>query len=108
MTRQKYFDYASTTPLDPAVFSAMLPYFSEKFGNPSNLYALGREANRTVGKAAADIAGVLGCRSDEFVYTSSATEADNLAILGTARANRDKGNRIIVSQIEHKGILAMS
>ena len=108
MIKQKYFDYASTTPLDPAVFSAMSPYFSEKFGNPSNLYDLGREANRAVIKATAEIAGVLGCRTDEFVYTSSATEADNLAILGTARANKSRGNRIIVSQIEHKGILAMS
>ena len=108
MKKQKYFDYASTTPLDPKVLSAMLPYFSEKFGNPSNLYTLGRESNRAIIKATAEIAEILNCRPDEFVYTSSATEADNLAILGTARANREKGNRIIVSAIEHKGILAMS
>jgi cysteine desulfurase len=108
MKKQKYFDYASTTPIDPKVLSVMLPYFSEKFGNPSNLYDLGREANRAVSKATANIANILGCRPDEFIYTSSATEADNLAILGTARANKDRGNKIIVSQIEHKGILAMS
>ncbi len=107
MIRQKYFDYASTTPLDPKVFSAMLPYFSEKFGNPANLYGLGREARLAVERATADIAVCLNCRPDEFVFTGSATEADNLAILGTARANRSRGNRVIVSQLEHKGVLAV-
>jgi cysteine desulfurase len=101
-----YFDYASSTPLDPQVFSAMLPYFNEEFGNPSNLYELGRNTSRAISKATEDITKILGCRNDEFVYTGSATEADNLAILGIARANRDKGNQIIISQIEHKGILA--
>ncbi len=113
-----YFDYASTTPLDPAVFEAMSPYFGEKFGNPANLYELGREAGDAVRKATADIAEVLGCRLDEFVYVGSATEADNLAILGTARANAfpvsrtvldtQHRGRVIVSSVEHKGILALS
>lgn len=103
-----YFDYAATTPLDPRVLSAMFPYFSNEFGNPSNLYKLGRNANRAVTEATETIATVLGCHPDEFIYTGSATESDNLAILGTARANRDKSNRIIVSEVEHKGILAMS
>ena len=105
---QHYFDHAATTPLDPEVLQAMMPYLKEKFGNPSNLYELGRTANRAIVEATKTIAEILGCRPDEFVYTSSATEADNLAILGVARANKDKGNRVIVSQIEHKGILAMS
>ncbi len=109
MAHHKYFfDYASTTPLDPKVLSAMLPYFNEKFGNPSNLYKFGREANRAVAEATKTISGVLNCRPDEFIYTGSATEADNLAILGVARANKNKGRRVIVSQVEHKGILAMS
>ncbi len=103
-----YFDYAATTPIDPAVLSAMLPYLKNEFGNPSNLYKLGRNANHAVIEATKTIATTLGCRPDEFIYTGSATESDNLAILGTARANRDKGNRIIISEVEHKGVLALS
>jgi len=130
MTKKiRYFDYAATTPLDPKVFSAMLPYFNKEFGNPSNLYNLGRKANRAIIEATKTISKILGCRTDEFIYTGSATEADNLAILGVARSQRasfpqgsplknfaSKGDslrplasapRIIVSQIEHKGILAI-
>jgi cysteine desulfurase len=102
-----YFDYAATTPLDPRVFSAMLPYFKKEFGNPSNLYALGRKASHAIAESTKIIAKILGCRPDEFVYTGSATEADNLAILGVAHANKDKGNKIIISSMEHKGILAV-
>jgi len=105
--KRYYFDYAATTPLDPKVLSVMLPYLKNKFGNPSNLYELGHQASQAVTQATKTIANILGCRPDEFVYTGSATEADNLAILGTARANKDKGNRIIISQVEHKGILAV-
>lgn len=128
--RQLYFDYAATTPLDPRVFSAMLPYFSKEFGNPSNLYEPGRKAGFAVAEATKTIAGILGCQPDEFVYTGSATEADNLAILGVAKSQRasfgtqgsplkkfaPKGDplrplafapKIIISQIEHKGILAV-
>lgn len=112
--KQYYFDYAATTPLDKRVFSAMLPYFKKEFGNPSNLYKLGRRANQAVVKATKTITDILGCRPDEFVYTGSATEADNLAILGIAKASKEKRKdvkmerlKIIVSQIEHKGILAV-
>jgi cysteine desulfurase len=104
---QYYFDYASTTPLDNRVLSAMTPYFTKEFGNPSNLYALGRNNNRAVARATEIITGILNCKPSEFIYTGSATEADNLAVLGTARANKDKGNRIIVTEIEHKGVLAI-
>ena len=107
MPKQRYFDYAATTPLDPKVLLAMLPYFGKEFGNPSNLYGLGRNASRAITESTKTITSILGCRPDEFIYTGSATEADNLAILGIARANRDKGKKIIVSQIEHKGILAV-
>lgn len=106
MPKYRYFDYAATTPLDPKVLSAMLPFLKEEFGNPSNLYRLGRNANRAVAGATKTIAEILNCRPNEFVYTGSATEADNLAIIGVARANKDKGRKIIVSQIEHKGILS--
>jgi cysteine desulfurase len=101
-----YFDHAATTPLDPKVFSAMLPYLRERYGNPSNLYELGRDAKSAISKATEIIAGIINCHLDEFIYTGSATEADNLAIIGTAHANRKFGNRIIVSSIEHKGIMA--
>ncbi|MEK7501338.1 MAG: cysteine desulfurase family protein, partial [Patescibacteria group bacterium] len=104
---QYYFDHAATAPLDPAVLKTMMPYLMKKYGNPSNLYALGRKANHAIAEATEIITDLLDCRSDEFVFTGSATEADNLAILGVARANKYRGNRIIVSQIEHKGILSV-
>jgi cysteine desulfurase len=105
--RQAYFDNASTTPLDKRVLKAMMPFLKEDYGNPSNLYETGRTAKKAIAKAAEQIATALHCRTDEFIFTGSATEADNLALAGAARANKDKGNRIIVSAIEHKGILAV-
>lgn len=113
--RTYYFDNAATTPLDPAVFRAMRPYFTDKFGNPSNLYGFGREAKTAVIGAAKKITTVLGCTPSEFIFTGSATEADNMAIAGVARANRlappgsGKGaaGKMIVSNVEHKGILAV-
>jgi len=85
----------------------MQPYFTKEFGNPSNLYKLGREAKRAVERATIKITDVLNCRPDEFIFTGSATEADNLAIAGTARANCKAGNKIIVSNIEHKAVLSV-
>ena len=106
--RQAYFDNASTTPLDKRVFKAMMPYFTEDYGNPSNLYETGRCARQAITKASNQIAAALNCRPDEFIFTGSATEADNLALAGTARANRLKsGGRIIISAVEHKGIMAV-
>jgi len=102
-----YFDNASTTPIDERVFKAMLPYFKKEYGNPSNLYEMGRNAKRAIQEATEKIAKVLHCRPDEFIFTGSATEADNLAIAGVARANKEFGNKIIVSSVEHKGILAV-
>lgn len=102
-----YFDYAATTPVDPRVFHAMKPYFLKDFGNPSNLYELGRKAKKAIEKSVKRICLVLGCSSDEFIFTGSATESDNIALLGTARANKQFGKRIIISSIEHKGILAV-
>ena len=84
----------------------MLPYMTEKFGNPSNLYELGRQAKEAVVAANGKVADFLRARPNEIFFTGSATEADNLAILGAARANREHGNRIIVSALEHKGILS--
>lgn len=101
-----YFDYAATTPLDPRVFRAMSPFFNRSFGNPSGLYKLGREAEQAVNQARLTITGILGCLPSEFIFTASATEADNLAILGAARSLKHLGNRVIVSAVEHKGILS--
>jgi len=110
--KRYYFDYAATTPLDPKVFSAMLPYFSREFGNPSNLYGLSRNASSAIAEATKTITKILGCEPDEFIYTGSATEADNLAILGIARNAKERWKdgkmerlKIIVSAVEHKGIL---
>lgn len=84
----------------------MLPYMTEKFGNPSNLYELGRQAKEAVIAANGKVADFLRCRTNEVFFTGSATEADNLAIVGTARANKVRGNKIIISALEHKGIIA--
>ncbi len=103
-----YFDNASTTSVRPEVMRAMMPYFSEKFGNPSNLYGMGREAKDAIYQATKQIADALHCMPGEFVYTGSATESDNLATAGVARANKEHGNRIIISSIEHKGIMSVA
>ena len=101
-----YFDFASTTPVSPEVLRLMKPYFSEKFGNPSNLDSLGRASKAAIDESLATIGKVLNCRPTEFIFTGSATEADVLAILGTAHANREHGNKIIISNVEHKGIIS--
>ncbi|MEK7208757.1 MAG: cysteine desulfurase family protein [Patescibacteria group bacterium] len=101
-----YFDYAATAPLDPRVMRAMLPFFSRRFGNSASLYKLGHEARQALDCARQKIIDIFGGPPAEFIFTGSATEADNLAILGAARALKSQGNRIIVSAVEHKGILA--
>ncbi|MDI6734108.1 MAG: cysteine desulfurase family protein [Patescibacteria group bacterium] len=103
-----YFDYASTTPIEQKhVFRAMEPYLKNEFGNPSSLYELGRRSKVAIQKSLERISGVLRCKPDEFIFTGSATEADNLAIEGVAMTNKEKGHKIIVSNIEHKGILSI-
>ena len=102
-----YFDHASTTPLHKEVFKKMIPFFRDDFGNASNLYESGRIARKAVNDALLQISKALNCRLDEFVFTGSATESDNLAILGAARANKATHNRIIISALEHKGVMAV-
>ncbi len=84
MTRQIYMDHSSTTPVDAAVAEAMLPYFSDKFGNPSSLYSIGREARRAMEDARAKVADLIGAKKEEIIFTGSGTESDNLAIKGSA------------------------
>ena len=105
--RQVYFDNASTTPLDRRILRAMMPYFTDDFCNPSNLYENGRYAKEAITQALLKVSVALHCREDEIVFTGSATEADNLAVAGTAKAHKGEGNRIIISSIEHKGIIAV-
>jgi len=100
-----YLDYAATTPVHPEVAKAMLPYFSDTFGNPSSIYHLGQEARDAIEKSRNSVATLIGARSDEIVFTGSGTEADNYALKGIAFANCDKGNHIITSTIEHHAVL---
>ena len=100
-----YLDYAATTPLDPDVLSAMLPYFSDIFGNPSSFHSYGQEARKALVNARSTIARSIGTNPDEVVFTSGGTESNNLAIKGTAYRNRKKGNHIITSTIEHHAVL---
>ncbi len=103
--KQVYMDHSATTPVDPEVREAMLPYFTEKFGNPSSLYTLGREARRAIEDARQKVADLIGAKREEVIFTGSGTEADNLAIKGIAFKNRKKGNHIITSSIEHHAVL---
>ena len=100
-----YLDYAATTSVDPRVFRAMLPYFSKKFGNTMSLHSFGQEAKLALEKSREEIAGLIGARSEEIIFTSSATESNNLALKGIALANKDRGKHIIISSIEHPCIM---
>ena len=100
-----YLDYNATTPVDPRVADAMLPYLYEKFGNPSSSHAFGAEAKLGVEKARREIADMLGCTSEEIIFTSGGSEANNLAIKGIAYAYRSRGNHIITSAVEHPAVL---
>ncbi|MCJ7744400.1 MAG: cysteine desulfurase NifS [Dehalococcoidales bacterium] len=100
-----YLDYAATTPTHPEVVKAMLPYFTESFGNPSSIYSYGQEAKEAVETARAQVARLINARTEEIVFTSGGTEADNFALKGVAWANDAKCNHIITSTIEHHAVL---
>jgi len=96
-----YFDYHSSKPVDPRVLDAMRPYFHERFGNPSSLHQIGDDATRALEYSRAAVAELLGAGKDEIIFTAGATEANNLALIGYAMRNRNKGEHIIISEIEH-------
>lgn len=100
-----YLDYAATTPTDSAVLTAMRPFFTECFGNPSGVYSFGRETKQAVSKARGEVAELLGASPEEIFFTSGGSESDNWALLGIAGANAEKGHHVITSGIEHHAIL---
>jgi cysteine desulfurase len=102
-----YLDHAATTPTDPQVLAAMLPYFTECFGNPSSIYRLGRTSLQALDNARSTVAEVLHCSPKEIVFTGGGSESDNLAIKGAALAQRQrgKGQHIVTSAIEHHAVL---
>ena len=101
-----YLDYNATTPVAPAVFDAMLPWLRGKFGNPSSTHAYGRHAAQAVATARQQVADLIGARPNEIVFTGCATEANNLALLGLARAMGAAKRHLVVSSIEHPAVMA--
>ena len=100
-----YFDNAATTKVKNEVLQEMLPYYSEKYGNPSAVYAIARESKKDIEKAREKVANLIGCDKNEIYFTASGSEADNIAIKAIAYKNKVKGNHIITSKIEHHAIL---
>lgn len=100
-----YLDNAATTKMRKEVLKEMAPFFDKKFGNPSSFHSPGKEAKDAIERARETISKILDCRTSEIIFTAGGTESDNLTILGIARANKDKGNHIITSKIEHPAVL---
>ncbi|OGN94461.1 MAG: cysteine desulfurase NifS [Chloroflexi bacterium RBG_13_50_10] len=100
-----YLDYNATTPIDPIVREAMLPYLGEHFGNPSTTHAYGPPARAAVERARQQVASLIGAEPEEVIFTSGGSESDNQAIIGTALANSHKGKHIITMRIEHPAVL---
>ena len=104
-TTKIYLDYAATTPVDPRVLKAMLPYFTEKFGNTMSLHSFGQEAKEALEESREQVSNLMGAKPNEIIFTSSATESNNLVLKGVALADKEKGNHLIISQIEHPCIM---
>lgn len=105
MSKPVYLDYNATTPVAAEVVEAMLPYLAEHFGNPSSSHPYGRKAAEAVREARASVAGLLGAAANEIVFTGSATEANNLALLGVARALAGEKRHLVVSAVEHPAVI---
>jgi cysteine desulfurase len=105
MPRLVYMDHAATTQVRPEVLETMLPYFSERYGNPSSLYSIARETRQAVENSREKVAEILGCDPAEIIFTGGGTESDNMAVKGIAYANQKRGRHLITSQVEHHAVL---
>jgi cysteine desulfurase len=103
--RRIYLDHAATTPVHPRVREAMMPYLEDKFGNPSSIHSFGREAAEAVDDARQALAGLIGAKPEEIIFTSGGSEADTMALFGVFQARQDKGNHIVTTAIEHHAVL---
>jgi len=103
--KEVYADFAAATPTDPRVVKAMTPFLTDDFGNPSSAHQYGQAAAGAIDEASRQIAGFLNCQPNEIFYTSGGTESNNLAIIGVAKANKNRGQHIITTAIEHPSIL---
>lgn len=101
----RYFDHSATTAVDKMVLDEMIPYFSENYGNPSSVYSIGKSNKEIISISRMKIATILNCRVNEIYFTSCGSESDNMIIKGIAFANRDYGNHIITTKIEHPAVL---
>lgn len=100
-----YFDNSATTPIKTEVLNEMMPFLTTEYGNASSIYSIGRNAKKAIEKSRKQVAELLGCKSNEIVFTAGGSESDNFALKGFACANKEKGNHIITSKIEHPAIL---
>lgn len=105
MSKRIYMDYSATTPVKKEVLDAMMPYFSEDYGNASSVHSFGRDAKNAINKSRETVAKALGARREEVYFTAGGTESDNWAIKGVAKALKHKGNHIITSKVEHHAVL---
>src|SRR5437764_5807656 len=104
MPRRIYLDNSSTTPVDPRVLEAMMPFLTEKFGNASSIHFFGQEARAAVDKARRQVGELMHARPNEIVFTSGGTESNNLAIRGLLESNEKYGKHVITSAIEHPSV----
>jgi cysteine desulfurase len=105
MMSMVYLDHSATTPLDPEVLQAMMPYLTDEFGNASSIYGLGQRARQAIDQARDEVAAYYGVAAKEIIFTSGGTEGDNLAFQGIAQGNADRGRHVITSAIEHDAVL---
>jgi len=105
MVSMVYLDHSATTPLDPEVLRAMIPYLTDEFGNASSVYGLGQRARQAIDQARDEVADYYGVAAKEIVFTSGGTEGDNFALQGIAQRNADRGRHVITSTIEHDAVL---
>jgi len=105
---ETYMDHAAARPVDPRVLEAMKPYFSESYGNPSSFYSKGFEALKALNEARRQVASLIGAQDSDIIFTSGATESNNLAIIGAAQRYRKRGTRVVISEIEHISVINIS